>query len=313
MNKKRRSRYRKGFLICFLAIISALAILYILHSDKSKRIAGEGLERENELKRTAHRIYRSPDLQKKPATPELISPAKKKIAIIIDDIGCDLAPVRELLSVDAPIAFSILPYCPYSLEASEMIHRTGKEVLLHLPMEPHAYPEVKPGPGTLLLSMEDHELRQQMEKDIHNVHYIKGVNNHMGSKFMEDEGKLSVVLSYLKKKGFYFVDSRTTSHSKGQEVSKKIGLRFLSRDVFIDNNQDYTFILDTLNHLSEKKDPQNKDPFLIIGHPYPSTIEALKKAIPHLKAKGIDIVPVSEMIDIAARKNKFSFKGALFN
>lgn len=313
MNRKRRNRYGKGVLICLLAIIIALAILYILYGDRLKWSVRERFQGNNALRRTAHRIYKSPEGQKKPEARELFTPAKQTIAIIIDDIGCDLAPVGEILSIDAPIAFAILPYCPLSLEASEMIYRAGKEILLHLPMEPHAYPEVKPGPGALLLSMKDDELTKQIDESLRRVHHVQGVNNHMGSKFMEEEEKLSVVLSHLKKKGLFFVDSRTTAHSKGQDLSKKMGLRFLSRSEFIDNHQDYAHILDKLNHLSDKQGLPNKDPVVMIGHPYPGTIVALKEAIPHLKARGIEVVPVSEMIDIKARRNAFSYRGAPLN
>ncbi len=303
MRRKKRSRTGKAAFIAFAALFAALAVACILHGDGMKRWAGQWRPGETRLGRAVGRIVKSPDSRQKPAPAERAAPAKQKIAILIDDIGCDLAPVRELLGMEAPIAFAVLPYCPHALEASDMIHRTGREILLHLPMEPHAYPEVEPGPDALLLSMPEHELIGKIEKNLQGVRHIGGVNNHMGSRFMEDEEKLSVVLGCLKKKGYYFVDSRTTGASKGPEVSGKIGLRFMSRHIFIDNNQDYTYILDALNHIPEKQDPRNHgEPRLIIGHPYPATIGALREAIPHLKARGIEIVPVSKAIGITEER-----------
>ncbi|MGD0277179.1 MAG: divergent polysaccharide deacetylase family protein, partial [Syntrophales bacterium] len=66
----------------------------------------------------------------------------RKIAIIIDDIGNVLLPVEELIKIDAPLTFSILPHCPYSISSAEDIHRAKREILLHLPMEPLSYPRV---------------------------------------------------------------------------------------------------------------------------------------------------------------------------
>ena len=311
MRGKRRSRPAAAALIGFSVFAAALAVLYILYGDEIKKRAGEWRPGKTPIERAVRRIVKSPDGKQQTAQPEREPRAKRQIAILIDDIGCDLAPVRELLDVAAPLAFAVLPYCPHALEASDMIHRTGREVLLHLPMEPHAYPEADPGPDALLLSMPNHELIGKIERNLRGVRHVRGVNNHMGSKFMEDEEKLSVVLGHLKKKGCYFIDSRTTGASKGPDVSESIGLRYLSRDIFIDNRRDHTHILDALNRISENRGrPDDGGPLLIIGHPYPATIGALKAAIPHLKARGIEIVPVSEAIAAAERGKAVASKGA---
>lgn len=310
MRGRRRSRSGTAALIGF-SVVAALAVLYILYGDEIKKLAGEWRPGKTPIERAVRRIVKSPDAKRQAAQPEREPRAKRQIAILIDDIGCDLAPVRELLGVAAPLAFAVLPYCPHALEASDMIHRTGREVLLHLPMEPHAYPEADPGPDALLLSMPDHELIGKIERNLRGVRHVRGVNNHMGSKFMEDEEKLSVVLGHLKKKGCYFIDSRTTGASKGPDVSECIGLRYLSRDIFIDNRRDHTHILDALNRISENRiRPDGGEPLLIIGHPYPATIGALKAAIPHLKARGIEIVPVSEAIAATERGKSVTSKGA---
>ena len=310
MRGRRRSRSGTAALIGF-SVVAALAVLYILYGDEIKKLAGEWRPGKTPIERAVRRIVKSPDAKRQAAQPEREPRAKRQIAILIDDIGCDLAPVRELLGVAAPLAFAVLPYCPHAPEASDMIHRTGREVLLHLPMEPHAYPEADPGPDALLLSMPDHELIGKIERNLRGVRHVRGVNNHMGSKFMEDEEKLSVVLGHLKKKGCYFIDSRTTGASKGPDVSECIGLRYLSRDIFIDNRRDHTHILDALNRISENRiRPDGGEPLLIIGHPYPATIGALKAAIPHLKARGIEIVPVSEAIAATERGKSVTSKGA---
>lgn len=310
MRGRRRSRPAAAALIGF-SVVAALAVLYFLYGDEIKKRAGEWRPGKTPIERAVRRIVKSPDTKQQAAQPEREPRAKRQIAILIDDIGCDLAPVRELLGVAAPLAFAVLPYCPHAQEASDMIHRTGREVLLHLPMEPHAYPEADPGPDALLLSMPDHELIGKIERNLRGVRHVRGVNNHMGSKFMEDEEKLSVVLGHLKKKGLYFIDSRTTGASKGPDVSESIGLRYLSRDIFIDNRRNHTHILDALNRISENRiRPDGGEPLLIIGHPYPATIGALKAAIPHLKARGIEIVPVSEAIAAAERGKSVTSKGA---
>lgn len=228
-----------------------------------------------------------------------------KIAIIIDDIGFNIPLVGEFLNIEAPIAFAVLPFAPYSDAAAEMLHGAGREILLHLPMEP-LDPNKNPGPGALFCRMEETEIRRKVEEDISNVSHAIGVNNHMGSAFMEDRGKLVIVFEELKKKNLFFIDSRTTPTSRGEELAAKMGIRFAARKVFMDNGQDYEITVKSLFGLLEKK---GGDRIIIIGHPYHSTILALKEAIPVLKAKGVKIVPLTEMIEIVGGEGNGNKKG----
>jgi polysaccharide deacetylase 2 family uncharacterized protein YibQ len=53
--------------------------------------------------------------------------------------------LRELIKIDAPLTFAVLPYNHHSVDAAGVLHAKGKEVILHLPMEPHTYPDEQPG------------------------------------------------------------------------------------------------------------------------------------------------------------------------
>ena len=134
----------------------------------------------------------------------------------------------------------------------------------------------------------------QLEEDIRSIPHISGVNNHMGSKFMEDEQKVEIVLDQLKKEGLFFLDSLTTKNSKGIQVARKMGLRHVGRDIFLDNNCNFEETLDILNHIAEKQDSWKT--IVIIGHPHKSTIQAIKKALPIFRNRKIRIVPLSDLI-----------------
>ncbi|MBI4634447.1 MAG: divergent polysaccharide deacetylase family protein [Deltaproteobacteria bacterium] len=222
-------------------------------------------------------------------------PARKRMAVIIDDIGYNLAPVRELLEINAPLTFAILPQCSHSTDAAELVYRAGREILLHLPMEPHNYPDENPGPGTLFLRMSEDDIRKQVERDIESVPHCSGVNNHMGSRFMEDGEKLAMVMKILKEKGLFFIDSRTTRYSRGKELAAEMGVRFASREAFIDNDHDQNITMRNLISAGKKGTREKNGTLLMIGHPYPETVKALKKAIPTLRARGFIIVPASKL------------------
>ncbi|MDO9528802.1 MAG: divergent polysaccharide deacetylase family protein [Syntrophales bacterium] len=281
-SKRGKSTFKRiligfGIFILFIATVSIVCISNIKTVKKN-------IKKEN-VRKYQSKIHVSKDHH---------FPSKgQKMAFIIDDIGHDLSPLNELLKINAPITFSILPHSPYAIDAAEKLHRAGKEILLHLPMEPYGYPDKDPGIGALFLWMNEEEIKSQIKKNIKAVPYISGVNNHMGSRFMENEDKLSIVLNQLNEEGLFFVDSLTTKHSKGKKLAKGMGLRFVSRDIFIDNNQDFTIILQ--NFINPLKKRNRWKTLLIICHPYPCTISALKDAVPKIKAEGINIVPVSDL------------------
>ena len=170
----------------------------------------------------------------------------RQIAVIIDDIGYDLRLVEDLMRIEAPIAFAILPHTPHAREAARLLHAAGKEILLHLPMEPRSYPAENPGKGALFVDMDEGEIRRRIETDLTAVPYVSGVNNHMGSRFMEDEAGLAVVMQELAKKGLFFVDSLTTPDSRARSAAARAGVRYASRAVFIDHTPGYAAALANL-------------------------------------------------------------------
>jgi polysaccharide deacetylase 2 family uncharacterized protein YibQ len=220
---------------------------------------------------------------------------RPKIAIVIDDLGGEDKISQELLRLDLPITFSILPFTPYSKTLAGEAHRKGKEVILHLPMEPHGYPEVRPGEGVLLQEMDEARLLQQLSKDIEAIPYIKGVSNHMGSRLMEDPEKLKIIFFELKRRGFFFLDSRTTPQTIGLQVAQSVGLKAMERSLFIDHSSDKEKIKQKLEQLIQVSLSTGKA--VGIGHPHPLTIKSLKEMIPKMKEKGIEIVPLSEVIE----------------
>ncbi len=218
-----------------------------------------------------------------------------KIAIVIDDLGGRDKISQELLRWDLPITFAILPFTPFAKTLAEEAHRLGKEIILHLPMEPQGYPEIRPGEGVLLDKMNETKLLRQLVRDIEGVPYITGVSNHMGSRLMEDPEKIKVIFSELKKRGLFFLDSRTTPQTVGIQVAQSIGLKAMERSVFIDNSSTKEDIKRQLEQLIQLS--LSKGKAIGIGHPHPATLKSIKEMIPELKEKGIEVVPLSALME----------------
>ena len=303
MARKSKKSFSTGLVIS-LIVISVAAIIYVvLFQEESVEVKPPKVilpqaEKGMPVKEATVLQKTEPVKQKEKIVVskiEKIPLPLKQVAIIIDDIGNDLGTVRELLKVDANITFAILPLCSHSRESAEMLHKAQKETLLHLPMEPNSYPKEKPGNGALFTDMNSEELIFQLEKDLASVPYVSGVNNHMGSKFMADEDKLILIFNKLKKKKLFFIDSRTAPSTKASAASEKVNIQMASRNkVFLDNNRDYNEIYKII--LESAQNSSDTSPVIMIGHPYPETIRAIKDASLVLKEKGILIVPVSKLI-----------------
>jgi len=220
---------------------------------------------------------------------------RPKVAIVIDDLGLEYSISKELLQLEFPLTFSILPFTPYGKKIAAEAHQKGKEVILHLPMEPQGYPETKPGKGALLREMDEETILRELSRDIEEVPYIKGVSNHMGSRMMEDPEKVRIVLSELKRRGLYFLDSRTTPQTVGLKVAKSLGLKAMERSLFIDHSLNEEDIKQKIESLIQFSLAHGKA--VGIGHPYPSTLKSLKEMIHKMKEMGIELVPLSAVLE----------------
>ena len=67
-----------------------------------------------------------------------------------------------------------------------------------------------------------------------------------------------------------------------------------SRKIFLDNDRNYSKIYQSLDGCGEA--PAGNSPLIVIGHPYPETIRAIRDANKIFREKGVSIVPVSELM-----------------
>jgi hypothetical protein len=217
-----------------------------------------------------------------------------KMAIVIDDFGYDGRLARRFLQIDAPLSFSVLPNGTFSKSIAKRVHQAGRELLLHLPMEPKGYPEVDPGVGALLTGMTDTELVAALRENLDSLPHIKGVNNHMGSRFCENAKKLRLVMRELKKRGLFFVDSRTTSRTQAYRVAQEEKVPSAERNVFLDNIQRTQAVRRQLKKLVQLA--KLKGQAIGIAHPHEVTLKVLREDIAKLSSNGVELVPVSQLV-----------------
>jgi polysaccharide deacetylase 2 family uncharacterized protein YibQ len=139
------------------------------------------------------------------------------------------------------------------------------------------------------------KILDKLEKNLSSIPYIKGVNNHMGSKFTENTELMELVLEKIKSKGLFFVDSRTSETTVGFKIAKKLGIKTAERDIFLDEGSQRS---DYIRSQIEKLINVSKEKGYAIGicHPYPDTVKVLSEVIPDIQ-KEVEIIPVSGVVN----------------
>ncbi|MCX8011607.1 MAG: divergent polysaccharide deacetylase family protein, partial [Desulfobacterota bacterium] len=168
------------------------------------------------------------------------------------------------------------------------------EVMLHIPMEPKDRISHNPGKGAIYVTMEENQIAEIIQNHLHNFRYIKGVNNHMGSRATENEATMRAVFKALKPSGLYFIDSRTSSNSQAYNLAKAMKIPAGKNFIFIDNEPEVNYSKNSITkgiQLAKKNGEA-----IIIGHSRETTLKALKEIIPELKEQGVSLVFASALV-----------------
>lgn len=239
--------------------------------------------------------YEEPAPQEAPVRPRAMAGEARgipKVALVIDDLG--YAPpelVRRLCALKIPFSAAVLPYLEFSRESATLVHESGKEVLLHLPME--GGPDADPGPHALRVSQDEATVRALVRRALLEVPYRRGVNNHMGSRFTTDPQRMDWVLDELKREKLFFLDSRTTKDTVAWERARRLGLRTAQRQVFLDDDRSEAELRRQWDRALALARQEGQA--IVIGHIYPETVEALERWVPQAQGQ-VHFVKVSELV-----------------
>lgn len=233
-----------------------------------------------------------------PASAAATGPA---VAVVIDDLGTDPRAGDRVAALDAPVACAVLPHTSYARRDAERCHASGKEVLLHLPMEAQRPGPL--GPGAVTLDMTPTQFREAVTDNLDAVPHVSAVNNHMGSLLTRHPGHMRWLMAVLDERGdLLFLDSRTARRTVGAQAAREAGVPALERDVFLDNRRDPDAIEAQLQQLFRVA--ERRGTAVGIGHPHGETLTVLEQRLRALAAeRGVELVGLRE---IHRRRNRDS-------
>jgi hypothetical protein len=142
--------------------------------------------------------------------------------------------------------------------------------------------------------MDDATIAGRVQHDLDDVDLATGVNNHEGSKATSDPRVMNAVATVLARDGRFFIDSKTSAQSVAAMVAAQHGVRVATRDVFLDNRADVAYTEGQLR--AAVAIAKRTGSAIAIGHPRPTTLEAVRAMIGEIRAAGVEFVPVAELV-----------------
>jgi polysaccharide deacetylase 2 family uncharacterized protein YibQ len=217
-----------------------------------------------------------------------------RIAIIIDDLGYRFEAGQRAIKLPGQVSFAVLPGTPRARALAALAFESGKEVLLHLPLQATSN-DTPQDPLGINLDMSRQELGDTFDRALASVPHAIGVNSHRGSMLTRHPGHMQWLMDEIhSRKGLFFIDSFTTHHSIALKIALETGVDARKRDVFLDPDKEPETVAREFERM--KRLAHERGSVVAIGHPYTATLELLEREIPKLAGEGIELVAISALV-----------------
>lgn len=229
-------------------------------------------------------------------TDSRLIPDEALLVFIIDDFGpaWQQQIVDGFLKFPANITLSIIPGNSRSKSAAKAADESGKEVFIHLPMEPTERVAVNERDMVWVKSDSD-ELRKVLDRALSEIPNAVGLNNHMGSRATSNRRLMKLLGTELRRRSLYFVDSRTSEKSEALRAMQESGVDAIGRDVFLDVDGDSASVAARIAETA--RIARRRGWAVAIGHVKGGTLAALTAAAPNLERAGFTFVSAGELIE----------------
>ncbi len=220
-----------------------------------------------------------------------------RIALVIDDFGYDAEGTKEMLDLSIPLTAAVMPFEVRSKEVSELAIKKGKEVIIHMPMEPNNGNKTLLDKKFITTNLSDEEIESKVKAAFEEVKGAKGLNNHMGSKATKDERVMRSVLKVVKDNNKFFLNSKTSDKTVAKDICTDLGIKYYERDVFLDHISTKENVEKSLEKAYDIA--KEKGYAIAIGHVGgqggKSTVNGIKSKIESLQRRGVRFVFLSEL------------------
>jgi polysaccharide deacetylase 2 family uncharacterized protein YibQ len=224
------------------------------------------------------------------------------LALVIDDFGNHGEGTEAMVNLGVPLTAAVMPFLPFSRADADLAHQAGLEVIMHIPMEPIRGKPSWLGPGAITCGLSGQEIKTRLLDGLTQLKWAVGMNNHMGSRAMQDTKVVKAVMELARQENLFFLDSRTTAAKVAMETADALSYPYLARDEFLDGCKVLSHIKKQLRKLGELA--LRKGYAIGIGHVGAEggtvTAQAIQEMYPEFIKQGICLVYVSQIKEVAA-------------
>jgi len=220
-----------------------------------------------------------------------------RLALVLFGFGDDLEEAQRVF--DLPVSFSVaLP--PDTKNSGAMFraaHSGGREVVLHIPLEPVNYPQLNPGPGTLLVTMKPDRATGTVRRWLDRAGPVVGVANHMGSLATQDMTLMGAVYRELKRRHLPFIHAQPAAGAVCRSLAAEMGVVYDEPDAVLDGEArgKTTKALDQRWNAILERARERKCTAVWV-RATPLTREWLKRATTVKRLGGVDLAPLSHVM-----------------
>jgi hypothetical protein len=109
-----------------------------------------------------------------------------------------------------------------------------RELVLHLPLEPINYPQVNPGPGTVLVTMSDGRITGLVRRHLAQAGPVVAVTNLAGSLATQDMAVMTSVYRELARRHLPFLHMQPAAGSVCKTLAADLGVVYQEPDAVVD-------------------------------------------------------------------------------
>lgn len=229
---------------------------------------------------------------KKPFTS---SGTKPKISLVAVNVGLSRTITQEIIRMlPAEISLGFSPYAPNIKLLSDAARAAGHETWLMLPLQNENYPLNDPGPATLLTtaSIEQNQARllSVLGRAVGYVGLIPWENHIYSHK----DSETSSVIPQIFGRGLAILDSSVSSDRDfGRRIAYSDEFPFLKNNFWLDQELTKDHSRLQFNRLQDLASARGEA--VMLFHPYPKSIKAVRDWLKSPSASQFELVPASHL------------------
>jgi len=236
------------------------------------------------------------EIEEEPRRRRLPASELPVICIIVDDFGpaWDKDLIAGFLNLSIEITVSVIPGYPTSTQVARRAAESGREVFVHLPMEPEESVALKER-DMIHIRDDAAGIRRTLDRALTDIPMAVGINNHMGSKATSNRPLMDRLAAEVRRRGLCFVDSRTIHRSTALRAMLTAGVPAIGRDLFLDVKPDSASVVEQLYALASIA--RRRGWAVGIGHVKWNTLAAIQTVFPQLETENYRFVSAGRLIN----------------